>query len=292
MTVKESENTALGGCLLADRRRSAGLSQASLAAAVGVDHTTVSRWEAGCRRPAHDLTPLIAAALRLGTDEVEGWFESLPQLGGDTLGRVPGLKHLLSVRGIDIRTASDRCAVSETDLCGWVYGRRSLPRFMIPRLVELLDMDRDRFLREVRTSNLRREGGFLAELRRARGLTQRELGGRIGRTSMAISAWERGHTVPIEVSIRRLARELSVTCADLTRGMGWPAVAELPTDLESRPSHVRLRAARLESGLTCEQLARCVGVTGQTIRRWEKGDFRPRWSTLDRLRVVLNSAAL
>lgn len=292
MADSEPASTPRQGRWLAERRRAVGLSQAALAAAVGVDHTTVSRWEAGFRRPAHDLTPLIAMALSVGPDTVEECFGRFPQLGGDTLGRVPGLKHLLAERGIDLCTASEMCATAEQDLVRWVYGRQSLPRYMIPRLVELLGMDRESFLREARMSVLRRESGFLSGLRRQRGLTQRELGTRIGRTAMAISAWERGHTVPLEVSIRRLSRALRVTCAELSLGMGWPPVTELETDLDSCPTHVRLRVRRLELGMTSEQLGRCVGVAGQTVRRWEKGDFRPRQLTLKRLQMVLGDGGL
>jgi DNA-binding transcriptional regulator YiaG len=35
--------------------------------------------------------------------------------------------------------------------------------------------------------------------------------------------------------------------------------------------------------MNCAQVARCVGVTAQTVRRWESGDFRPRRAAFARL---------
>ncbi|HZW01924.1 MAG TPA: helix-turn-helix transcriptional regulator, partial [Candidatus Deferrimicrobium sp.] len=135
-----------------ESRRQVGLSQAQLAELLCVNHATISRWESGIRRPAHDMVPRVAEALRVRPSAVAAWFEHIPVLGGDTVGSLPGLKRLFVQRGIDVHIASRACGVSKEEMAGWVHGRRSLPRFMVPRLATLLDMTESQFRLESRIS--------------------------------------------------------------------------------------------------------------------------------------------
>jgi len=270
------------------RRLLVGLSQVQLARVLCVNHTTVSRWESGARRPAHELVPAVARALGVSSDQIEEWFGHVPTLGGDTIGRLPGLKRLLRDRGIDLRTAADRCGVPAADLAGCVFGRRSLPRFLVPRLAGLLDLAEADFLHAARSSIVARRGSFLRELRRERGLTQAALGLRIGRSEAAICTWELHRAIPSPASIRRLARALDVHDDDLCQHMSWPSPPRLMISSDTLPAHELVRWRRLQEGLNRAQLARCVGVTAQTVRRWEHGDFRSRPLTRARLVTALH----
>lgn len=67
---------------LRERRTTLGLSQAHLAARVGVDQRQVRRYEAGQAQPALDVAARIAAALGMSLDELAG--DGCPRL--DLLG--------------------------------------------------------------------------------------------------------------------------------------------------------------------------------------------------------------
>lgn len=272
-----------GATSFRERRIAAGLSQAQLADVLCVNHATISRWESGLRRPAHDMVSGVAEALGVAPTEVELWFEHIPVLGGDTVGRLPGLKRLFDQRGIAVDAAARACEVSDTELAGWVHGRRSLPRFMVPRLASLLDMTESQFRCETRISSAGAPGTYLRELRRSRGLTQHALGLRIGRSEAAICSWELGRVVPSWLSIRRLARALDVDDGTLCEGMSWPAPPVVVSSADGLSPSELLRWRRLQEGMNCAQVARCVGVTAQTVRRWESGDFRPRRAVVARL---------
>ncbi|MBQ7957646.1 MAG: helix-turn-helix transcriptional regulator [Clostridia bacterium] len=59
--------------------------------------------------------------------------------------------------------------------------------------------------------NIEKIGGQIAALRKAKGLTQSELGDRIGVSFQAVSKWERGETLPDITLLPDLARILETT---------------------------------------------------------------------------------
>ncbi|MET7280960.1 helix-turn-helix transcriptional regulator [Kribbella sp. NPDC005582] len=63
---------------LAQQRKAAGLSQERLAEILGVDRSTIGRWEAGDTDPQPWLRPRVAAALDLSTDELRAVLDGTP----------------------------------------------------------------------------------------------------------------------------------------------------------------------------------------------------------------------
>ena len=60
-------------------------------------------------------------------------------------------------------------------------------------------------------------GAFLSQLRREKGLTQKELAGRLYVSDKAVSKWERGLSLPDIALLTPLAEELGVTVTELLR---------------------------------------------------------------------------
>ena len=61
-------------------------------------------------------------------------------------------------------------------------------------------------------------GSFLAQLRREKGMTQKELAARLYVSDKAVSKWERGLSVPDISLLVPLAEQLNVTVAELLHG--------------------------------------------------------------------------
>ena len=61
-------------------------------------------------------------------------------------------------------------------------------------------------------------GRQISDLRRAKGLTQAELGDRLGVTYQAVSKWERAETLPDTAILPELAEVLETTVDNLLRG--------------------------------------------------------------------------
>ncbi|WP_196279471.1 helix-turn-helix transcriptional regulator [Catellatospora vulcania] len=65
---------------LAERRKTVGLSQEKLAESLGVDRSTVVRWERGAAMPQPWLRPRLASALQLTIRELASLLENAPDL--------------------------------------------------------------------------------------------------------------------------------------------------------------------------------------------------------------------
>ncbi len=255
-----------------------------------VNHATVSRWESGLRRPPHDLLEPLGTALGVPVDVVESWFSDVRWLKGDGIGKVPGLKRLLHGNGLGLEDAAHACGVSEEQMRAWVFGRRTLQRSVVEPLAGLLGMSPREFVQAARHSSERDAAseGVLRGARRARRLTQDELGRRVGVAGETVSHWERGTWIPPVHQVFRLARVLRYDAWQLGAGLGVRMPdAESPRLVADSGAGGQLQAARLRAGLTRVQLARCVGVRSSTVGRWESGQSRPRGVHRERLSSVL-----
>ena len=66
-------------------------------------------------------------------------------------------------------------------------------------------------------------GAFVAQLRKERGLTQRELADRLHVTDKAVSKWETGKGFPDLKLLEPLAQELGVSLVELLQGERTPS---------------------------------------------------------------------
>lgn len=237
----------------------------------------------------------MAAVLGVQVDVVGAWFMQVRWLKGDGVGRVPGLKHLLQDRGVGIEAAAGACGVSVEQMRAWVVDGRTLQRAAVEPLAGLLGMSPEQFVQAARRSPERDAASesVLRGARRARRLTQDELGRRVGVAGETISHWERGTWTPPVHQVFRLARVLRMDAGELGGGLGVampdPAESQRTTDAGVGG---RSEGARLRAGLTRAQLARCIGVRSSTVGNWEAGRSRPRRKYRERLESVLGVGAL
>lgn len=101
----------------------------------------------------------------------------------------------------------------------------------------------------------------LVTLRKAHGLTQRELAERISGSAAAVKKWEQGGTRPVPQTVAALAIALGVAPATL---MG-----------EDEQPPTNLAEARLRRGLRADDVAQEMGVSGRHWRRVESGEVLP-----------------
>ena len=106
--------------------------------------------------------------------------------------------------------------------------------------------------------DLEQTGRFIAQARKARGLTQQELAEQIGVTDKAVSRWETGRGFPEVSVLPRLAEALGVSITDLVRGETAPE--EEPKDQADRAVLEALSYSRQEVRRAAGLLLLFVGI--------------------------------
>lgn len=279
-----------GGSLLARRRRELLMSQHELATRLAVNHATVSRWETGHRRPPQGLLPALSATLRVPVQELVSSLSEAPELRGDTVGRVPGLRHELRDSGISERQAADACGVDVERVVDWTQRRFRMPRAAAEALAPLTGFSVAEFVARVRVPPTSRavDDSPLRSIRRAQRLTLDAVALRVGVCASTIGHWEKARATPPPHRVFQLARVLRTDPRALADVMEWSIPFGMGVEgEEDLDCPERLLVARIHAGLSRSQLARCIGVTSPTVGAWEEGRTQPRGAARKRLYLVL-----
>ena len=87
--------------------------------------------------------------------------------------------------------------------------------------------------------DLKKTGNFISSVRKARGMTQKELAGRLQVSDRAVSKWERGAGFPDVSILTQLADELGVTVTELLQGEPASSVSNGADDMEAADSRAK-----------------------------------------------------
>lgn len=107
-------------------------------------------------------------------------------------------------------------------------------------------------------------------------------------TLKRLSTQYRSDIAALKREVKTLQRQLKLVSKSTGRGRGGAAVteaAEAP-ERQLRFSAKRLAAQRKRLGLSAAAFGALVGVTGQSIYKWEQGSARPRPSQLRGIAAV------
>jgi ribosome-binding protein aMBF1 (putative translation factor) len=94
------------------------------------------------------------------------------------------------------------------------------------------------------------------------------------------SAQYRTHIAALRRRIEDLERELKRVRKGGTRASAAPA-GDPPNGKQRRFSPARLAAQRTKLGLSAADFAALLGVSGQSVYKWEHGEARPRAQQLE-----------
>ena len=108
--------------------------------------------------------------------------------------------------------------------------------------------------------DLKKTGALIAELRRQKNLTQRELAAQLGVTDKAISRWETGKGFPDVSILDRLANTLDVTITEIVNGE-----RNDPENVTSESDQVVLSALGYARGMLRKLIAVILVVAGVAL---------------------------
>lgn len=194
-------------------RRRRGVTQRQLAQRVGVDVSTVQRWEHQGRAPRRQAL----AVAQLFATALEDLGRPVLVVAGPPV-RISALRRLRRCRHLPVRVVASRVGVSPAALRAWERGTnqpswthaRALARALGTTPQQVFDaagMRPPAYLDPCRwtLADLRH---ILRELRQWRGMTQDELAVAVGVSTATIGAWEAGRQRPRRISLRRLDEAL------------------------------------------------------------------------------------
>ena len=276
-----------GASPLCRARLSVGLTTTQLALKLGVAPSTVSRWENGVRTPSPEMWPRLAAAIGLDPSLRETVLAENPVRRSDGV-HLPGLGALRRDRGLTQRAFRSALGIGATTVISWELGRVRVPVNRLDDVAGALGLDRRNLLRlGVQAPRARAGERPLADLRRAAGLTQRELALHLGVTVRTVAHWEAG-TRPVPLAAARpLARLLRRPVSRVIQAAGLQP-ARVPSPHTWRPGCLPqvLAVLRRSSGWSAAALGRQIGASGWAVRSWEAGATLPSPSACQRLEFV------
>lgn len=285
-TVRTSGGDGAAPLCLA--RLTAGLTMTQLAFKLGVAPSTVSRWENGVRTPAPELRPLLATALRLEPAQLDDVLTGNPARRSDGV-RLPGLGQLRRDRGLTQRMFRTALGIGSTAAISWEHGRVRVPVHRLDDVAGVLGVHRTTLLRLGAQAPRRGRTGerSLADLRRAAGLTQRELALHLGITVRTVAHWEAGTRPVPRAAVRPLSGLLRRPLPRILAAAGLQPV-RVPRPHTWRPADLPrvLAVLRRSAGWSAAALGRRLHVSGWTVRSWEAGTTLPSVSACQRLELV------
>lgn len=141
-------------------------------------------------------------------------------------------------------------------------------------------------------------GKQIQKIRKREGLTQAELGRRLGVSGSMIGQWEGGHRVPKFETIIAIADALNVSASQLMKEAG--AFVYDPEELEALDSvkggptmsiGSNIRRYRKRAGMTQQELAQKSGLAVNTIRLYESEKRSPNGKLLEAIGAALGVSA-
>jgi DNA-binding transcriptional regulator YiaG len=119
----------------------------------------------------------------------------------------------------------------------------------------------------------------IKRLRKAMALTQTALGGLIGVSAAAVTAWETSKTSPSRENRRALGALSQKPRAKIDAELGRSGTAVAQTAL----SPEEIRSIREAAGLSQGELAKKLGVSANSVSNWETGSTSPRSESVRKL---------
>jgi transcriptional regulator with XRE-family HTH domain len=182
-------------------RGRAGLSQEAVARELGVDASSVRRWERDGRLPAARVRALLVLLQCTDLDERPAPARRLPSPRSS-------LRRIREQRGIPAVVLASRLGVTPATIWAWERGTRRPDWRMARRLADSLSVPTEHVFSVLgldlpehlhKASHDRPDmcsPGFLREVRRWNGMTQQELAQRLGVGRATVADWERARHRP------------------------------------------------------------------------------------------------
>lgn len=184
--------------------------------------------------------------------------------------------------GLSQEELAEKLNISQKSISKYERGDRRPSYEVLVLMAALFDVTTDYLLGE----EICMVGTRIAELRKGSGMTQGELGEKLGVIKQTVSAWEKGISKVGNDTLITLSRLFGVTTdylLGLTEGEDTMGTEENTNEIMQRVGRNLRTLRESKSIFTQQQLAERLGVGASTVGMWEQGRREPDLDTLARI---------
>ena len=260
-------NTMIGG-KIADLRKELGLNQEELAERLNVKQPTVANWELDRREPDLETVKKIASLFGVTTDYLLG----LAKGGNTMLGK--RINELRRASGMTQEEFGKKLGVIKQTVSSWENDLSEPNHAATVTIAKLFGVTTDYLLGAEEGGNTML-GKRINELRKSSGMTQEELGKKLGVVKSTISLWESDSSEPNHAATIALAKLFGVTTDYLLGAEGDAMGTEEKINEIAQRVGRNIRSIREQAGLSQRDFAEGFGVSNGAVGMWETGKRQP-----------------
>lgn len=262
---------------IAEQRKKLGLSQEELAEKLNISQKSISKYERGDRRPSYEVLVLMAALFDVTTDYLLG--EEICMVGTK-------IAELRKGSGMTQENLAEALNISRSTLAGYEAENKHPPYRTLVKIAKYFGVSiyylmgiTDRLLgeEEPEETSITDCGSIIKELRKEAGMTQEELGEKLGVIKQTVCAWEKGISKVGNDTLITLSRLFGVTTdylLGLTEGEDTMGTEENTNEIMQRVGR-NIRSIREQAGLSQREFAEGFGVSAGAVGMWETGRREP-----------------
>ena len=255
---------------IAEQRKKLGLSQEELAEKLNISQKSISKYELGDRKPQYKVLVRIAEYFGVTVDYL---LRSTDTQDFDICDCGNTIKELRTEAGMTQEELGMLLNVQNAAISKYESGKIPLTGETLLKLSKIFNVSTD-YLLGAKGGNTML-GKRINELRKSSGMTQEELGKKLGVVKSTISLWESDSSEPNHAATIALAKLFGVTTDYLLGAEGDTMGTEETINEITQRVGRNIRSIREQAGLSQDEFAEGFSVKQPTVANWETGKRQP-----------------
>ena len=259
-----------------EQRKRKGITQQELADALNISRSTLAGYEAENKKPSYKVLVRMAEYFGVTTDYLLGVTDSTENEPESSVTRKFGnrLRELRVSEGITQFQMAVILDTSKSNISKYEAGTVEPGMEKINEIARFFKVTTDYLFGMAKGGNTML-GKRINELRRASGMTQEELGKKLGVVKSTISLWESDSSEPNHAATIALAKLFGVTTDYLLGAEGDTMGTEETINEITQRVGRNIRSIREQAGLSQREFAEGFGVSAGAVGMWETGRREP-----------------
>lgn len=254
------------GNTIKELRTEAGMTQEELGMLLNVQNAAVSKYESGKVPLTGETLLKLSKIFNVSTDYLLGAEEGNTMIGGK-------IAELRKEQGLNQKELAKKIGVSRSALSLYEIDRREPDLETVKKIASLFGVTTDYLLGAEEGNTM--IGKRINELRKSSGMTQEELGKKLGVIKQTVSSWENDSSEPNHAATIALAKLFGVTTDYLLGAEGDAMGTEEKINEIAQRVGRNIRSIREQAGLSQDEFAEGFSVKQPTVANWETGKRQP-----------------